>query len=103
MDILIQNWFRKVDIFPEVVNEMGDMAKTAWKVTYRDARLRAHLFCHSMDEMIKFRGFGVLKKIWNKKSGNCIGRIRTNDLKTFDNDIIAGRSGLTDYAPNRIL
>ncbi len=109
MNILIQNWFRKVGVFPEIVNESGkdfygeSWAKRMWKTTYRDARLRAQLFCHSMDELIEFRNFGVLKKIWNKKSGNCIGRVKTNDLKEFDNDTIAARIGWIDYNPNRIL
>lgn len=94
MKMLISNWFRKVDIFPEVINQMGicqytgeSWAKRAWRVTYRDARMRAHLFCHSMDELIEFRGFGVLKRVWTK-SGYVTGRIRVNNLIKFNDTIV---------------
>ena len=109
MNILIQNWFHKVGIFPDVINYSGldfygeSWAKRFWKVAYRDARERAQIFNHSLNELIEFRKLGVLKKIWNKKSGNCIGRIRVDNLDEFDNNTIAAKIGLMDYNPNRIL
>lgn len=109
MNPLIKEWFRKVGIFPDIVNNSGldihgeSYAKRFWRVAYRDARERARIFSHSLDELIEFRNLGALKKIWNKKSGNCIGRFRTNDLSEFDNDTIAAKFEFNNYAPNRIL
>ena len=108
MNTLVKNWFRQVDIFPEIINQMGwdanneSWAKRCWKVAYRDARLRAKLFCYSLDELVSFRGFGVMKQIF-AKSGNIIGRARINDLRDFDNNIIANSFNYQDYNPNKIL
>jgi hypothetical protein len=108
MNPLIKEWFRKVDIFADIVNQSGldfegkPWAKRFWKVAYRDARLRARIFNHSLDELIQFRNLGILKQIW-ADSGNVIGRIRTNNLSEFDNNTIAANFNYKDFAPNRIL
>lgn len=108
MNPLIQTWFRKVDICPEIVNEAGlDMfgeswSKRFWKVAYHDARMRARIFEHSLIELKEFRNLGVLKQIW-ASTGNCIGRIRVDNLSEFDNNTIANEFGFKDYNPNRIL
>lgn len=106
MNPLLAEWFRKVDIFPNIVTAAGNdhcgipWAKRFWKTAYRDARQRARIFDHSCAELRNFRGFGILKQIW-AKSGNCIGRVRIDDLRNMDNDSIATRLKVQDYNPNR--
>ena len=106
MNERIAKWFRKVDIFPYMVNQMGldhdgvPYAKRMWKTAYRDARERAQIMHHECLDLVEFRGFGVLKKIW-AKSGNCIGRVRINDLRDMDNNTIAKCLGFQDYNPAR--
>ena len=103
MNATMESWFRKVDLHPEWFgNHPSELLRRCWRVAYRDARERAHIFCHSCDELVAMRGFGPLKKIW-AKSGNVIGRVVTNDLRTFDNNTIATALGLQDYAPSRRL
>lgn len=105
----IEHWFRRVGIFPSIINQAGNdwdgipLAKRFWKTAYRDARNYAKIACHANDELVKFRGFGVLKSIWAFNPRNCIGRIRVDDLREFDNYSIAKQLGFTDYNPNRIL
>src|ERR1041385_2255476 len=108
MSPLIQNWFRIVDISPSVINSMGydfwgeSWARRCWKTAYRDARMRARIACHSLDEMVAFRGFGILKDMWSKR--RCvIGRTRVNDLKTFTDDAESNGFFQTDYNRYRIL
>jgi hypothetical protein len=100
---LIKKWFRKVDIFPPPwTGGTVENFRAFWRVAYRDARQYAHIAHHANNELRDFRGFGVLKKVW-ALSGNCIGRVRTNDLASFNNWQIAEQAGYDDYNPNRIL
>ena len=100
---IANEWFRKVDIFPRPwTGGTVEDFRAFWRVAYRDARQYAHIAHYKNNELRLFRGFGVLKKVW-ALSGNCIGRVRTNDLASFDNNEIAKKSGLSDYNPNRIL
>lgn len=101
MTRVIQKWFRRVDIFPEVVNLMGPEAKTAWRVAYRDAKEYSQISCNALDELVNFRGFGVLKRIWAKNT--CIGRIRVNDLRNFNDNAKINGIDLVDFNPNRLL
>ena len=86
----LEAWCRKVDINPDYLHKSGidyygvPWAKHYWRVIYRDFRERARIFCTDLDELVKFRGFGVLKKIWVKN--NCVGRIRVNDLRNFNDE-----------------
>jgi hypothetical protein len=104
MNELMRRWYRRVDLNPDVtpLEPSPEWQRRFWKVAYRDARVYAHIACNACDELVSFRGFGVLKKIW-ARSGNVIGRVRTNDLRSFDNREIADRIPLTDYNPSRIL
>lgn len=105
---IVTNWYRKVGIFTSIIHQSRNdhdgipWAKRFWRTSYRDARQYAQIACHGNDELVKFRGFGTVKSIW-AKSGNCIGRIRVDDLRGFSNNEVAAKVGLSDYAPNRIL
>lgn len=105
---IVANWYRKVGIFTSIIHQSGNdhdsvpWAKRFWRISYRDARQYAQIACHANDELVKFRGFGTVKSIW-AKSGNCIGRIRVDDLREFNNNEVTAKISLSDYAPNRIL
>src|SRR5277367_6117688 len=107
LNAVIQKWFRKVDINPICFNLPecdSETLRSFWKTAYRDARMRAHTFCFDLDELVKVRGFGVMKRVWSKPyKGNCIGRIRVNDSRNFDDFEMTKCLKLTDYNPHRDL
>ena len=108
MNVIVSNWYKRVGIFTSVIHQAGNdydgvpWAKRFWKSSYRDARKYAQIACHANDELVKFRGFGTVKSVW-AKNGKCIGRVRVDILRDFNNDEVAAKFGLSDYAPNRIL
>lgn len=104
MNSLMAEWFHKVDLHPSTFHLEPDPEwfRLYWRVAYRDARQRAHIMDHSCSELVSFRGFGPLKRVW-ARSGNCIGRVITNSLKDFDNNTIAKAKGVQDYNPCRRL
>lgn len=101
--ILIK-WYKRVDLNPDVtpLEPSQYWQRMFWRVAYRDARVLGRIVDSANDELVTFRGFGVLKKIW-AKSGNVIGRVRVNDLRNFDNNTIAASLPFQDYNPNRRL
>lgn len=105
---IIRNWFRRVGINPFFFELSGNdddgvpWAKRFWKTAYRDMRQYSQIANHANNELKEFRGYGVLKRIW-AKSGNCIGRVRVDNLAEFDNNKIVMKLKLADYNPNRRL
>jgi hypothetical protein len=91
-----------VDLNPDVTDLDPEQSRRSWRVAYRDARVYANIGCFICDELVAFRGFGPLKRIW-AKTGNVIGRVRVNDLRDFDNNAIAAKLPFCDYNPNRRL
>jgi hypothetical protein len=104
MNPLMAEWFRKVDMHPSMFHLEPDKEwiRRFWRTAYRDARQRAHIMDHCCTDLVNFRGFGPLKKVW-ARSGNCIGRVIANDLKDFDNNSIAKAKGFQDFNPSRRL
>lgn len=108
MNAMIDRWFRRCDINPDYFPGLKgserdtELMRMMWRVAYRDARIVAAICHHDNKDLVTMRGFGVMKRVW-AKSGNCIGRVRVNNLANFDNRVIANQLPFQDYNPNRDL
>lgn len=72
-------------------------ARLLWVEFYRDWRRGARIMCHWNDEMVEWRGFGILARAWN--GNTCVGRKRVSDMRTHDFKC----AEYSDFNPDRII